>query len=164
MNSYKKIHRRSILISAVAAAYILAVSGSGNAATTGAIPSQQAKTAMTSALRGASTSTANQVNSISSESRSTWRGATRAEWTQRWWRWWMSIPLGVGPTNDTKGAQCGINQSGPVWFIGGPLGSPFETILHNPKRESDPFPHSGLHQRLPLPSAPNFRTSARSNT
>ncbi|MGB0128829.1 MAG: hypothetical protein WBP72_14415 [Rhodocyclaceae bacterium] len=49
-------------------------------------------------------------------------GVTQADWTVRWWRWWMSIPQGVGPTNDTDGTQCGINQEGPVWFIGGPIG------------------------------------------
>lgn len=50
-------------------------------------------------------------------------GATLADWTVRWWRWWTSIPAGVGPTNDTDGTQCGINQEGPVWFVGGPVGN-----------------------------------------
>ena len=97
MNSNKNIHKRPILISAVAAVCILVASSSGNAASTGGIPTQQENAVLTNTLRGDSTSTNTQRNTMSSKSGSTWRGAARAEWTQRWWRWWMSIPLGVGP-------------------------------------------------------------------
>ena len=155
MNSNKKIHWRPILTSAVAAACILAASGSVNAATTGGVADDPTSTNLASTLRGASTSTVNQVNSISSESRSTWRGATRAEWTQRWWRWWMSIPLGVGPTNDTTGAQCGINQSGPVWFIGGPLGGPpFNRSCTIPKGKAILSPIVDFINDYPCPAPP----------
>jgi len=49
-------------------------------------------------------------------------GASLAEWTQRFWNRFMSIPVNVSPATDKTGIQCGINQSGPVWFLGGPLG------------------------------------------
>jgi hypothetical protein len=55
-----------------------------------------------------------------------WRGQTHAQWTQAWWRWWMSIPAIVSPAEDPTGANCGINQDGPVWFLAGPLGSNYE--------------------------------------
>lgn len=57
--------------------------------------------------------------------REMWRGESRAELTQRWWRWWMSIPKGVNPSDPAGDANCEINQQGPVWFLGGPLGSSF---------------------------------------
>jgi len=133
---------------------ILAASGSGNAASTGGILAQQANTGLTNTLRGASTSTSADVNS--SSSRVTWHGATRAEWTQRWWQWWMSIPLGVGPTNDATGAQCGINQSGPVWFIGGPLGSMFERSCTIPKGKAILAPIVDFINDYPCPAPPSF--------
>ncbi len=49
-------------------------------------------------------------------------GASFAEWTQRFWNRFMSIPVNVGPANDKTGINCGIEQSGPVWFLGAPLG------------------------------------------
>ncbi len=48
-------------------------------------------------------------------------GVSFAEWTQRFWDRFMSIPLEVGPATDKTGINCGINQSGPVWFLGAPL-------------------------------------------
>ena len=49
-------------------------------------------------------------------------GSSFAEWTQRFWSWSMSIPVNVGPATDKTGINCGINQSGPVWFLAAPLG------------------------------------------
>ena len=37
----------------------------------------------------------------------------------------MSIPKSVNPSDEAGGANCEINQQGPVWFLGGPLGSSF---------------------------------------
>lgn len=51
-------------------------------------------------------------------------GASYGEWGARWWQWNYSIPLHVHPSaNDPTGAQCGINQSGPVWFLAGTAGT-----------------------------------------
>jgi hypothetical protein len=57
-----------------------------------------------------------------SESRVLIRGVSLAEWTQRFWIRFMSIPANVNPATDKTGLNCGINQSGPVWFLGAPLG------------------------------------------
>lgn len=46
-------------------------------------------------------------------------GATYNEWTARWWEFMVSIPAPSNPILDTTGADCGIGQSGPVWFLGG---------------------------------------------
>lgn len=156
MNSNKNIHKRPILISAVAAVCILVASSSGNAASTGGIPTQQENAVLTNTLRGDSTSTNTQRNTMSSKSGSTWRGAARAEWTQRWWRWWMSIPLGVGPSKDTTGVQCGINQSGPVWFIGGPLGSDFVRSCTIPQGKAILSPIVDFINDYPCPAPPAF--------
>ena len=62
-----------------------------------------------------------------------------AQWSQRWSRWFVSIPLNVNPIKDTAGTQCGVNQEGPVWFINGPGGTntlqctiPFGKALFGP--------------------------------
>ena len=56
------------------------------------------------------------------ESKVVIRGVSLAEWTQRFWNRFMSLPVNVGPATDKTGIHCGINQSGPVWFLGAPLG------------------------------------------
>jgi hypothetical protein len=61
-----------------------------------------------------------------------WRGETYAALTERWWRWYVSIPYGVGPNVDPSGANCGINQSGPVWFLSGKLGSTWSSACTVP--------------------------------
>jgi hypothetical protein len=49
-------------------------------------------------------------------------GVSYAEWTSRWWQWALSIPVESNPVNDMTGANCAINQNGPVWFLAGTLG------------------------------------------
>lgn len=56
------------------------------------------------------------------ESRVVLQGVSLAEWTQRFWNRFMSIPVNVSSATDKTGIHCGINQSGPVWFLGAPLG------------------------------------------
>jgi hypothetical protein len=55
------------------------------------------------------------------EAAETWRGQDVNGLTERYWRWFLSIPLGAGPDNDSEGVNCGLNQQGPVWFLSGPL-------------------------------------------
>jgi hypothetical protein len=68
----------------------------------------------------------------------------------------MSIPLGVGPSNDATGAQCGINQTGPVWLIGGPLGSTFERSCTIPKGKAILAPIADFINDYPCPAPPPF--------
>jgi hypothetical protein len=52
-------------------------------------------------------------------------GNTYGEWTAQWWQWLMSIPAATNPNFDTTGANCGVGQSGPVWFLAGSFGGTF---------------------------------------
>ncbi|MDQ3838873.1 MAG: hypothetical protein M3297_06350 [Thermoproteota archaeon] len=49
-------------------------------------------------------------------------GISYAEWTAKWWQWVLSIPIEINPAKDNTGGNCGINQSGPVWFLAGTVG------------------------------------------
>jgi hypothetical protein len=51
-----------------------------------------------------------------------WHEESYAALVARFWQWNFSIPAGVSPIVDTSGANCGINQSGPVWFLAAPGG------------------------------------------
>lgn len=48
---------------------------------------------------------------------------TMAEWLEKYWNWTASIPAEMHPKNDISGETCGINQSGPVWFLDFPISS-----------------------------------------
>jgi hypothetical protein len=37
----------------------------------------------------------------------------------RWWQWLLNIPVPSSPVYDDTGANCGVNQSGKVWFLAG---------------------------------------------
>ncbi|MEO0345512.1 MAG: hypothetical protein AAF229_04555 [Pseudomonadota bacterium] len=43
-------------------------------------------------------------------------------WTVRWWQWAFSMDQRQSPVRDRTGAQCALNQSGPVWFLTGGFG------------------------------------------
>jgi hypothetical protein len=44
-------------------------------------------------------------------------GLSYAEWTVKWWKWAVSMPVDRHPLTDT--APCNANQSGDVHFLGG---------------------------------------------
>lgn len=44
-------------------------------------------------------------------------GKTYGEWSANWWQWIFSIPAATNPANDPTGANCGVGQSGKVWFL-----------------------------------------------
>jgi hypothetical protein len=44
-------------------------------------------------------------------------GRTYADWTAAWWQWALSVPVSNHPLFD-KG-NCTVEQTGPVWFLGG---------------------------------------------
>jgi hypothetical protein len=50
-------------------------------------------------------------------------GTSQAEYAERWWQWATRLPDGVRAYQDPSGAQCGMNQSGPVWFLAGTEGT-----------------------------------------
>jgi len=50
-------------------------------------------------------------------------GQPQAAFVSQWWQWVMRLPDGVRAYQDPSGAQCGLNQSGPVWFLAGTEGT-----------------------------------------
>lgn len=46
-------------------------------------------------------------------------GRTYGEWSAEWLQWAFSIPVASNPLFDN--GDCGIGQSGPVWFLGGKI-------------------------------------------
>jgi hypothetical protein len=50
-------------------------------------------------------------------------GHTQLEWAQAWWQWAVGIPAPNNPLSDTTGANAGVNNNGPVFFVAGVLGS-----------------------------------------
>jgi hypothetical protein len=46
-------------------------------------------------------------------------GKTVSQWTADWWNWAVAEPTGSDPFTDTTGASATLNQSGPVFFVGG---------------------------------------------
>jgi hypothetical protein len=49
-------------------------------------------------------------------------GMTYGEWTARFWQWLHSIPKPDNPAADPTGKNCGLKQTGPVWFLPGTFG------------------------------------------
>jgi hypothetical protein len=46
-------------------------------------------------------------------------GKTYGEWSAAWWQYVFSFPNSTSPFADAKGVNCGIGQSGPVFFLVG---------------------------------------------
>ena len=46
-------------------------------------------------------------------------GKSYADWSIAWFKWALSIPYSNNPIFDTTGANCGVGQSGPMWFLAG---------------------------------------------
>lgn len=44
---------------------------------------------------------------------------TYEDWAVAWWQWANGIPYEINPLVDTTGEDCGVGQSGPVWFLAG---------------------------------------------
>ncbi|MGJ8527608.1 hypothetical protein [Maritalea sp.] len=40
-----------------------------------------------------------------------------------WWEWAYSMQQASSPIHDMDGTFCGVNQSGPIWFLAGGFGS-----------------------------------------
>jgi hypothetical protein len=50
-------------------------------------------------------------------------------WTKEWWRWILSIPRAVNPSNDRTGEFSGINQVTKVFNLGSGPGNPCFILL-----------------------------------
>jgi hypothetical protein len=68
----------------------------------------------------------------------------------------MSIPVNVGPATDKTGIHCGINQSGPVWFLGAPLGGTNTLSCTIPAGKVILAPAATFINDYPCPDDPSF--------
>jgi hypothetical protein len=46
-------------------------------------------------------------------------GKTYGQWSAAWWQWAANISEPNSPVTDDTGADCAVNQNGPVWFLAG---------------------------------------------
>lgn len=46
-------------------------------------------------------------------------GISFGEWTIRWWRWALGIPLSISPIVDPSGIHANLNQAGNVRYLAG---------------------------------------------
>ncbi len=67
-------------------------------------------------------------------------GKTHGEWSVAWHQWFLSIPKEQNPANDPDGRNCGVGQSGPVWFLAGTLGTSAERWCTIPANKAIFFP------------------------
>jgi hypothetical protein len=49
-------------------------------------------------------------------------GRTYDEWSAAWWQYMLSVPVSQNPLLDETGANCGVSQTGHVFFLAGTLG------------------------------------------
>jgi hypothetical protein len=57
----------------------------------------------------------------------TYAGKTYGQWSAAWWQWAANISEPNSPVTDDTGADCAVNQTGPVWFLAGSTGGPTVT-------------------------------------
>ena len=50
-------------------------------------------------------------------------GHSQLEWAQAWWQWAVGVPEPNNPLLDKTGANAGVNNNGPVFFVAGVSGS-----------------------------------------
>ncbi|MEJ7602690.1 MAG: hypothetical protein WKG01_32675 [Kofleriaceae bacterium] len=44
-------------------------------------------------------------------------GVSMERWSERMWKWIFRQPAETNPLLDQTGADCGVDQGGPVWFL-----------------------------------------------
>jgi hypothetical protein len=57
----------------------------------------------------------------------TYAGKTYGQWSAAWWQWAANISEPNSPVTDKTGADCAVDQEGPVWFLAGTTGGPTVT-------------------------------------
>jgi hypothetical protein len=50
-------------------------------------------------------------------------GQSYSQWAAAWWQWSLGISAANNPMLDTTGEDCGLGQSGDVWFLAGAWGN-----------------------------------------
>jgi hypothetical protein len=67
-------------------------------------------------------------------------GLTYANWSAKWWQWYLSMPVETNPVNDATGKNCANNQDGPVWFLAGTSGGKVVRECEMPSGKAIFFP------------------------
>ncbi len=84
-------------------------------------------------------------------------GLSYGEWGARWWQWAYSIPKNVNPfADDETGIECGINQTGPVWFLAGTSGKTVTRTCTIPNGMAIFLPIININNDYPCPEPPPF--------
>jgi len=144
--SHRTLPCRWAVAGALAAASALAMAGSSGGVPKPAMPRAMAAVADVDA-------------SIGRGSSPMWRRESLSDLAERWYHWYESIPAGVVPHGDPSGANCGISQSGPVWFLSGPLGGTFVNACTVPAGKAIMSPVFNVIDDYPCPAEFNFEPS-----
>ena len=84
-------------------------------------------------------------------------GLSYAEWGAQWWRWSYSFPLDQFPPLQSGELDCGLGQSGSVWFLAGTAGQgPVTRSCTIPTGKAVFFPIITYLNDYPCPD-PNFQ-------
>ncbi len=84
-------------------------------------------------------------------------GLSYAEWGAQWWRWAYSFPADQFPPLQSGELDCGLGQSGSVWFLAGTVGQgPVTRSCTIPTGKALFFPIITYLNDYPCPD-PNFQ-------
>ena len=84
-------------------------------------------------------------------------GLSYAEWGAQWWRWAYSFPAAQFPPLQSGEIDCGLRQSGSVWFLAGTAGQgPVTRSCSIPTGKAVFFPIVGYLNDYPCPD-PDFQ-------
>jgi hypothetical protein len=67
-------------------------------------------------------------------------GQSQLFWAQAWWQWVLGIPAPNNPLTDTTGADGGVNNNGPVFFLAGNFGGASARTIEVPVGKPVFFP------------------------
>ena len=67
-------------------------------------------------------------------------GKSYDEWGSVWWRWVLEAPASTHPVIDTTGEFCGVDQTQPLFFLGGDFGGSVERKCPVPRGKPVFFP------------------------
>jgi hypothetical protein len=85
-------------------------------------------------------------------------GVSMEDWSERWWRWVYAMPASVNP-NLVATADCGMGQSGPLFFLPALFNAPGNTVTRSctvPAHKSLGFQIVSLLNDYPCPD-PTFQ-------
>lgn len=120
------------------------------------LPGEPAAGKLTAVSRTAAAGSAS-ASAPAEEPRYGWQGSNYRDIAETWTRWLLSIPLGPDPLGSAEtGINCGINQSGPVWFLAAPGGANYTRTCTVPAGKALAMPVMSYINDYPCPD-PTFQ-------